>query len=66
MPLSAVRLAEPSNKSLVDKYEVISTSIFIDNDGIVVNITNDAFTYVRTNPERFKKTLRKELTKALR
>lgn len=53
------------NEGLVDKYEVISTSIFVDNEGQVTNLTNDAFSYARTEPDRFKEILRSTITKAL-
>lgn len=53
------------NEGLVDKYEVISTSIFVDDEGQVTNLTNDAFSYARTEPERFKEILRSTITKAL-
>ena len=53
------------NEALVDKYEVISTSIFVDDEGKVTNLTNDAFSYARTEPERFKEILRSTITKAL-
>lgn len=53
------------NEGLVDKYEVISTSIFVDDEGQVTNLTNDAFSYARTEPDRFKEILRSTITKAL-
>lgn len=53
------------NEALVNRYEVISTSIFIDAQGTVTNLTNDAFSYARTDPDRFKEILRKAITKAL-
>ena len=53
------------NEALLDKYEVISTSIFVDDEGLVTNLTNDAFAYARTDPDRFKEILRSTITKAL-
>lgn len=53
------------NEGLVDKYEVISTSIFVDDEGQVTNLTNDAFSYARTEQDRFKEILRSTITKAL-
>lgn len=53
------------NEGLVDKYEVISTSIFVDDEGQVTNLTNDAFSYARTEPDRFKEILRSTINKAL-
>lgn len=53
------------NETLVNKYEVVSTSIFVDDEGIVTNLTNDAFSYARTEPDRFKEILRNTITKAI-
>lgn len=53
------------NEALVNKYEVISTSIYVDAEGAVTNLTNDAFSYVRTDPDKFKEILRATIVKSL-
>ena len=53
------------NEALVNKYEVISTSIFVDDEGKITNLTNDAFSYARTEPDRFKEILRNTIAKAV-
>jgi len=53
------------NEELVDKYEVISTSIFLNVSGAPIDLTIDAFKYARTNPKKFKEILRSHIDKVL-
>lgn len=60
-----VDITKPENKSLVEKYEIYSTSLLIDAGGKVTNLTNDAFQYARSNPDKLKEILRANISKAL-
>lgn len=60
-----VDISKPENKGLVEKYEIYSTSLLIDASGKVTNLTNDAFQYARSNPDRLKEIFRTEISKAL-
>ena len=57
--------SKPENMPLVEKYEVYSTSLLMDAGGTVTNLTNDAFQYARSNPDKLKEILRANISKAL-
>lgn len=57
--------SKPENSPLVEKYEVYSTSLLMDAGGTVTNLTNDAFQYARSNPDKLKEILRANISKAL-
>ena len=57
--------SKPENRALVEKYEIVSTSMLLDAKGNVTNLTNDAFQYARSNPDKLKEILRAEISKAL-
>lgn len=57
--------SKPENRSLVEKYEVYSTSLLLDAGGTVTNLTKDAFQYARSNPDKLKEILRANISKAL-
>ena len=57
--------SKPENRPLVEKYEVYSTSLLMDAGGTVTNLTNDAFQYARSNPDKLKEILRAAISKAL-
>lgn len=57
--------SKPENRNLMEKYEVFSTSLILDAGGKVTNLTNDAFQYARSNPDRLMEILRAEICKAL-
>lgn len=57
--------SKPENRPLVEKYEVYSTSLLLDAGGTVTNLTNDAFQYARSNPDKLKEILRANISKAL-
>ena len=60
-----VDASNPENRPLVEKYEVYSTSLLLDAGGKVTNLTNDAFQYARSNPDKLKEILRAAISKAL-
>ena len=57
--------SKPENRPLVEKSEVYSTSLLMDAGGTVTNLTNDAFQYARSNPDKLKEILRANISKAL-
>ena len=57
--------SKPENRALVEKYEIVSTSLLLDAKGNVTNLTHDAFQYARSNPDKLKEILRAEISKAL-
>lgn len=63
--LRDVDCSKTQNRNLMEKYEVYSTSLILDAGGKVTNLTNDAFKYARSNPERLKELLHTEISKAL-
>lgn len=63
--LRDVDASNPENRPLVEKYEVYSTSLLLDAGGKVTNLTNDAFQYARSNPDKLEEILRANISKAL-
>lgn len=57
--------SKQENRELLTKYEIYSTSLVLDADGKVTNLTNDAFQYARSNPDKLKEILRAAISKAL-
>lgn len=57
--------SKQENRELLTKYEIYSTSLVLDADGKVTNLTNDAFQYARSNPNKLKEILRAAISKAL-
>lgn len=57
--------SKQENRELLTKYEIYSTSLVLDAGGNVTNLTNDAFQYARSNPDKLKEILRATISKAL-
>ena len=57
--------SKQENRELLTKYEIYSTSLVLDAGGKVTNLTNDAFQYARSNPDKLKEILRAAISKAL-
>lgn len=57
--------SKQENRELLTKYEIYSTSLVLDAGGTVTNLTNDAFQYARSNPDKLKEILRANISKAL-
>ena len=57
--------SKQENRELLTKYEIYSTSLVLDAGGNVTNLTNDAFQYARSNPDKLKEILRAEIIKAM-
>ncbi len=58
-------LGEESNKALKEKYEVAGPTLLFISNSEIVNLTNKAFMYARTKPEKFKKAIQKTMDKFL-
>lgn len=67
---TALNLEETQNKALVEKYQIgWSTLLFIkDNNGKEekVDLTQDAFSYGRSNPEKLKQIIKTTIDKMLK
>lgn len=63
--LMDIDLSDASNRELVEHYQVLSTSLIIDNHGEVQNLTKEAFAYARSNADELKRILKSHLDKAL-
>jgi hypothetical protein len=50
----AVNLDEESSKLLADKLQVSGQTLLIVKGDTKINITNEAFMYARSNPDKFK------------
>lgn len=57
--------SKQENRELLTKYEIYSTSLVLDAGGKVTNLTNDAFQYARSNPDKLKEILRANISKVL-
>lgn len=55
----AINLTEETK--LADQYEVSWSSLIIDKNGTVYNLTNEAFSYARSNPDKLKEIIRKTI-----
>lgn len=63
--LKIVDLSKKENEKLAEKYEVAWSSLIIDNGKTIVNLTGDAFSYARNEPQVFEKKLTETLHKML-
>lgn len=53
------------NEALANQYEIAWSSLILDKDGQVVDLTDIGFRYAHSNPEEFKHQLRTEIDKLL-
>lgn len=58
VPFQSINREEDSNNPLVGKYKISGQTLLIIKGDKVVNLTNDAFLYARTNPEKFQEKLK--------
>ena len=54
----SINREEKKNKELVKKYKVSGQTLLLVKGDKVVNLTNDAFMYARTKPEKFEAKLK--------
>lgn len=61
----AVDLSDPQNTSLANYYQVAWSSLILHRDTLRIDLTQDAFAYARTEPERFKQLLNEHIQQLL-
>lgn len=59
----SVNREEDQNKELVEKYKIAGQTLLIVFGDEVVNLTNDAFLYARTNPEKLMEIIKSTIDK---
>ncbi len=68
--LKIINYDDEKNRDLTEKFEVAWSSLFLvgtgDNEDFVKNMTDFAFRYGRTNPEKFQKGLTKAITEQIK
>jgi hypothetical protein len=60
-----VDFSTEDGESVADKYEIATSSLLVVSDGIVTDLTDDAFSFARNNPDKLKKILEDEINKNL-
>ncbi|MEN8121312.1 MAG: nitrophenyl compound nitroreductase subunit ArsF family protein [Bacteroidota bacterium] len=58
-------IAQKSNQALVKKYKVSGQTLLFISNSKKVNLTNDAFMYARSNPDKLKTKIKKTVDKIL-
>lgn len=62
----SIDISQKENEAIVNKYEVAFSSLILDNNGKLVNLTEMGFGYAKGQPEEFKTQLRKEINRLLK
>lgn len=60
-----VDLSTKDGEAIGDKYEIASSSLLIVSDKNVVDLTDDAFSYAKNDPEKLKKIIIDQINKML-
>ena len=53
----SVNLSDPQNATLANTYQVAWSSLILHRDTLRIDLTQEAFAYARTEPERFQQLL---------
>ncbi len=61
----AVDLSDPQNTSLANYYQVAWSSLILHRDNQRIDLTQEAFAYARTEPERFLQLLNEHIQQLL-
>ena len=61
----AVDLSDPQNTSLANYYQVAWSSLILHRDTLRIDLTQEAFAYARTEPERFQQLLNEHIQQVL-
>lgn len=64
--MKIIDISQRDNEVIADKYEVTWSSLILDRDGSVVNLTNMGFGYAKNQPQIFKKKLVEAIKAAAR
>ena len=59
-------IEDNDNEPLVKKYKVSGQTLLFVSNSNKVNLTNDAFMYARTNPEKLKEKIKKTVNKLMK
>jgi ABC-type Zn uptake system ZnuABC Zn-binding protein ZnuA len=60
-----VNFSTKDGEAIADKYEIAVSSLLVVSGEKVCDLTNDAFSYAKTNPEKLKQILEDEINKNL-
>jgi hypothetical protein len=58
VPFQSINREEDSKNPLLEKYQVNGQTLLIVKGDKVINLTNDAFLYARTSPDKFREKLK--------
>ncbi|RPH31379.1 MAG: hypothetical protein EHM93_13920 [Bacteroidales bacterium] len=61
-----VNIDKDENKTIAEKYQITGSSLLIDVNGVVTNITVDAFKYARTEPAKLETIITDIIEKGLK
>ena len=61
----AVDLSDPQNAALAHTYQVSWSSLILHRDTLRIDLTQEAFAYARTEPERFQQLLNEHIQQLL-
>ncbi|OQX99337.1 MAG: hypothetical protein B6I20_10065 [Bacteroidetes bacterium 4572_117] len=61
VPFKSINREINQNNPLVKKYKISGQTLLIISGDKVVNLTNDAFMYARTNPDKLKAKIKKTI-----
>lgn len=56
-----VNLTDPQNAALANTYQVAWSSLILHRDTLRIDLTQEAFAYARTGPERFQQLLNEHI-----
>jgi hypothetical protein len=56
-----VNLTDPQNAALANTYQVAWSSLILHRDTLRIDLTQEAFAYARTEPERFQQLLNEHM-----
>lgn len=63
--MKVIDISQKENEIIADKYEITWSSLVLDRNGKVENLTDMGFNYAKNQPELFKQKLLERLTKIL-
>lgn len=63
--MKVIDISQKENEIIADKYEITWSSLILDRNGKVENLTDMGFNYAKNQPELFKQKLLERLTKIL-
>ena len=61
----SINLSDPQNAALAHTYQVSWSSLILHRDTLRIDLTQEAFAYARTEPERFQQLLNEHIQQLL-